>query len=148
MQPGEGGGGTLEAWSSGALRFDIDRQSDRLGSELGPEKVSITVAVELLRINHLVHVMGRSETDDPRLRELFPLMLATAEAYPAASVARSPIAELGARMLKSFVDQAFTMVTKQLDSIEVAKVAQSELLRLGAGGAGNEADPAVPLEGA
>jgi hypothetical protein len=129
--------GSLEAWSSGALRFEFD---------IG--RAAITVAVELLRLNHLVHVMGRAETDDPRFRELFPLALASVEPYPVGSVARSPIAELGARMVKSFVDQAFTMIAKQLESIEAAKVAQTELLRLAAGGAGNESDPAVPLEGA
>ncbi len=96
-------GAQMEAWSSGEVRIEVD----------GGYRPIVAV-VELVRISKLVHVIARAESDDPAFRDILPQVLSAVEVYPALSLARDPLVELGARVARIFVDGVSASVREKL----------------------------------
>jgi len=93
----------MEAWSTGAVRMEVDDGHQ-----------PVTATVEVLRISRLVQVLARADTDDPAFRAGFPIVMATVELYPAVSLARDPLVELGKTVADAFFAQVIEHVKKQL----------------------------------
>ena len=139
-----------EAWGSGTMKLALEGD--------GEGYAPIFVAVEMLRISRLVHVMARADTDEPRFKADFPIVLATVEAYPEVYVDRDPLQTLGVRMRDSFVNQVHQHISKLIArDMAVANEMAQLALETGTGrtepapppgGSGDAAAAAVSSEGA
>jgi hypothetical protein len=102
----------LEAWSTGAVRFEIAHRSGYL---------PVTVAVELIRISHLVHVIAHADADDPAFRDSFPIVMTCVEVYPTLSVLPDALSDLGIRVANAFRDQLIEQVAKKTEQSKALK---------------------------
>ncbi len=78
--------------------------------------LAVTATVELLKIATLVHVVARADCSDPKLRDAFPIAMTAVERYPALSLARDPLVDMGKQIAEQFFDQVKGVVRTKLSA--------------------------------
>jgi len=93
----------MEAWSTGAVRIEVDEGH-----------LPIVASVELLHVHQLVHVIARADSDDPAFAGCLPAVMTAVEWFPKVSLARDPLAELGQRVRGAFFEGVREQAQKHL----------------------------------